>query len=92
MTGEKHQETQKESKNKDALQNYYNKLASCTCCDRHKHNKPSKIEDGWVETEWHNTQIGDPGMYCTCDCRHLMRFIARSYNPNQEYCYPVQQS
>ena len=69
----------------EAGHDYYNTLASCVCCPRHKHKKPSIMEDGWVETRFNNTSIGDPGMYCSCNCRHIMRFMARAYN--QDCCH-----
>ena len=51
-------------------------LADCNCCERHKVNKPTKMEDGWVETPFHGTQDTP----CACNCRHRMRFMARAYN------------
>ena len=68
-------------------QAYYNNLSTCNCCSRHARNKPTLMTDGWVETSFNNTSYTEKS--CDCQCRHIMRFIARSYNQNKEYCYPI---
>ena len=69
-------------------QAYYYNLAGCECCPRHMHKKPGWMENGWVESRFHYTFVGDPGMYCSCNCRNIMRSMARLYNPNQDHYYP----
>jgi hypothetical protein len=56
-------------------------LSECKCCDRHQKDKPIAVEDGWICDRWNDTHLGDEGHECECDCRHLMRFMAREYNP-----------
>jgi hypothetical protein len=51
------------------------KLAACKCCTRHQANKPISLSDGWIETEFHNTHVGDD--QCSCKCRHNMRIMCR---------------
>ena len=69
---------------------YYNTLASCSCCERHAENKPANMKDGWIETPCHWSHAEDYAIYCACECRHTMRIMARFYNPGQAYCYPSQ--
>jgi len=71
----------------DEGQVYYNNLSTCKCCSRHALNKPALMKDGWVETSFNNTSYTEKS--CYCECRHIMRFMARLYNPNQEFCYPI---
>ena len=69
---------------------YYNTLASCSCCERHAENKPANMKDGWIETPCHWSHAEDYAIYCACECRHTMRIMARFYNTGQTYCYPSQ--
>jgi hypothetical protein len=55
-------------------------LKLCQCCERHQEKKPSSMELGWDESEWQNTQLGQPGHECSCNCRNKMRCLARQYN------------
>ena len=55
-------------------------LKICQCCERHRINKPTSMHMGWVETKCNHSKIGNPGHECECECRHLMRFMARQYN------------
>jgi hypothetical protein len=73
----------------DEGQAYYTKLSTCNCCSRHARNKPALMKDGWLETRNNNTRYTEQS--CQCDCRHMMRFMARLYNPNKEFCYPITQ-
>jgi hypothetical protein len=57
-------------------QDKLNFLNNCNCCDRHKINKP------FVFTFWNETPFNFTDYYtCTCDCRHVSRFICRLYEP-----------
>lgn len=64
-------------------QDKLNHLHNCSCCERHKINRP-RLFIPWRETEYSN----NPPFYfnCNCKCRHLARFICRQapgYNPLQ---------
>ena len=50
-------------------------LSMCNCCARHKINRP-KILAPWVDTPFHGMQQ----RRCSCNCRHLSRFICREIN------------
>lgn len=47
-------------------------LSLCNCCERHKIDKP-KLLAPWVDTQFHGIQERN----CSCNCRHLSRFICR---------------
>jgi hypothetical protein len=50
-------------------------LNTCKCCERHKKNRPSKLEKI-------NEMPGSPYQFnksCSCQCRHLSRFICRAF-------------
>lgn len=57
-------------------------LNLCNCCERHKNKKPKKFEK-YKETEFSNANILEINSRCTCNCRHLSRFICR-YKPPWE--------
>ena len=46
----------------------------CDCCPRHMTNRPTKLEP-WVELPWSPRQ--HPGVLCSCNCRHVARFVCR---------------
>ena len=52
------------------------KLNQCNCCQRHKVNKPKKLEP-WIELPYNNTSKSN--FTCLCDCRHKARWICRKY-------------
>lgn len=58
--------------------NFHQKLAhlnSCNCCTRHQTNRPT------VFAPWQETPFNDSAMTnCTCDCRHMARWICRQYD------------
>ena len=47
-------------------------FSKCECCERHKINRPKKLEP-WVDTDFHDTVISS----CPCHCRQFSRFICR---------------
>ena len=50
-------------------------LDTCKCCERHQKNRPHKL--GKI-----NEMPGSPYHFnksCTCQCRHLSRFICRAF-------------
>ena len=47
-------------------------LSMCNCCARHKIDRPKTLAT-WVDTPFHDRQ----GTNCSCNCRHLSRFICR---------------
>ena len=55
-------------------------LNLCICCERHKKNKPKKFEK-YKETEFSNSNILEINSRCSCNCRHLCRFICRYKSP-----------
>jgi len=69
----KHSQYNKFSTTKD-----FKTLSECKCCARHQRDKPIAVEDGWICDRWN---VGDEGHECVCDCRHIMRFMAREFNP-----------
>ena len=50
-------------------------LSKCHCCSRHMINKP-KILNPWIELPFHGTQHTS----CSCNCRHIARFICRRHH------------
>ena len=60
-------------------------LAKCDCCKKHQINKPTEYQS-WIET-------AGPEYFkspeCKCNCRHLSRFLCRSYNCKY---YPTKES
>lgn len=56
-----------------SYQDKLNHLSNCNCCLRHQVNKPTVFVP-WHETPFHNNQITH---LCTCNCRHVARFICR---------------
>ena len=52
---------------------YIKVLNTCTCCEKHKINKPSTYSK-WVETPFNRTQDNN----CLCPCRHYSRWICRT--------------
>ena len=57
-------------------------LNLCKCCERHRNKKPKKFEK-YKETEFSNANILQINSRCSCNCRHLCRFICR-YKPPWE--------
>ena len=56
---------------------YQDKLDSlnlCNCCHRHNINKPMLFRP-WIETETPVNSFNNHS--CTCNCRHVARFICR---------------
>ena len=56
----------------DSLESKLDTLNKCNCCERHKTNRPKAFES-WVDTPFRGTQ----DTTCSCECRHLARFICR---------------
>ena len=60
-------------------------LAMCSCCEAHKHNKPTTLKP-WVELPMDHASpnITNKNLNgfrnCHCDCRHKARFICRKYS------------
>ena len=55
-------------------------LSKCDCCLRHKINKP------YTYSRWVDTPLSfNDNNTCSCNCRHLARFICRQYP--YSYCY-----
>ena len=64
------------------VDNPHNALAilnTCDCCDRHNINKPTHVTDKINNN--YNIFKFDNSCNCTCKCRHISRFICRSFNP-----------
>lgn len=57
----------------NTFQDKLNHLANCNCCERHQLNKPILFVH-WYDTSFSNNQLNNP---CTCNCRHIARFICR---------------
>ena len=68
------------------LNNYYNRTQceilfnlcqTCTCCEKHQHRRPTKLEDGltekWLMTKRNNTLYSR----CLCKCRSFSRHLCR---------------
>lgn len=53
-------------------------LNECNCCDRHKTNKPERLDS--VIKNNVPCQKDYETILCGCDCRHLARLIC--YNPS----------
>jgi len=65
-------------------QDKLNHLSNCSCCERHKTNRP-RLFIPWRETEFSDYSSFSTNT-CNCKCRHLARFICRQapgYNPLQ---------
>ena len=54
--------------------------ASCSCCEEHQKNKPTKFLP-LVDTP----RLNNKQKPCSCDCRHNARLICRYHN---HYLYP----
>lgn len=62
----------------DTYQTKLDFLSKCKCCKRHQINKPF-IFFSWVDTPFKFNKSNDN---CTCDCRHVSRFICRQFPYN----------
>lgn len=60
----------------ETYQDKLNHLANCNCCQRHQINKPT-IFQPWTET---SINISQNIYSCSCNCRHVARFICRQTN------------
>ena len=67
---------------KEKEETFHNKLTElliscklCNCCEKHKINKPL-VFSPWVET---TTNINKYQKICSCDCRHVARWICRQH-------------
>jgi len=61
----------------NTFQDKLNHLSNCHCCYRHQVNKPTVFQPWTEPMSYNNTQIVNP---CTCNCRHVARFICRQAN------------
>ena len=58
------------------LEDKFNTLLQCNCCDRHQINKPKKMEL-WIKPYNNDKMSYDEDNKCLCNCRCLARFICR---------------
>lgn len=57
--------------NKERLLQTFN---ACSCCERHKINKPNTLTHWIDEDDVSNVKLNN----CQCSCRHLARWVCRS--------------
>jgi hypothetical protein len=72
---------------KQDLVSYINNYSKCTCCERHKENKPSSVEEYKDMEICHNrrdTNWSEEEKECDCDCRHLSRMSCKAIIEDSE--------
>jgi len=57
-----------------SYQDKLNHLSECNCCERHKTNRPTTFIP-WYEIP--RTNYGYFNYSCSCECRHISRYICR---------------
>jgi len=61
----------------DSWQAKLNHCTACTCCIRHQTQRPAKFARWSDEASDTTIHLHDKVPSCSCDCRHMARFICR---------------